>query len=438
MKRFSICIICCLFFIVGCSVKYTVMRRIQKTVQIIEKQKQSGELKPFKIAPLMQEVQKNFKAGNFKKTNKLLDEVNMRLSESTNEKSKVTVEHPMIYSSYEKINIINGTVNNGRGDPSMEYGPDGTGWLTYTSVDVKNSVLITHLAKSTDKGKTWKFIKVINQPSPDIINGVKGNWVHETTSIVYDPDDTGKEWKIFWFKYFRSKTRIGKQGKHTWLKSWIAFKYASSPEGEWSEEIPILGMGDYRDKGIDLARLHPDLKDLVFFYELGTLHKDGVIYLSLEGSVTPTGLGEWNKKKIILLASRDHGKTWKYLGTLTDYNDAKNSGYLTFTASSLVEEKGRIFLLVSPSGKLSNLRDPEGYHDGTHIFEFEDITKAKLKRDNKGKLVLIKHIDDNLVKGGQGDYDEQNTYGGIVIPQQDVKYYPEVFQLFSTKEKIVD
>lgn len=418
--------------------KYTVMRRIQKTVQIIEEQKQSGKLEPSKIIPLMKKVQKNFKAGNLKRANKLLDEVNMRLSKSTNEESKVAVKHPMIYSPYEKINIINGTVNNGKGDPSIEYSPDGTGWLTYTSVDVKNSVLITHLAKSTDKGKTWKFVKIINHPLPDMVDGIKGNWVHETTSIVYDPDDAGKEWKIFWFRYFRAKGSIAKNKEHTWLNSLIAYKYASNPEGRWSEEIPVFGMGNFRNKGVDLSSLHPDLKDLVFYYELGSLYKDGTLYLSLEGSAAPTGKGEWNKKKIILLASNDHGKTWKYVGTLTDYNDAKNSGYLTFTASSLVEEKGRIFLLVSPSGKLSNLRDPEGHHDGINIFEFEDITKAKLKRDNKGKLILIKHIDDNLEKGGQGDYDEQNTYGGIVIPQQDLKYFPEVFQLFSTKEKIVD
>ena len=411
--------------------KYTVMKRIQKTVQIIEKQKQSGELKPLEIAPLMKEVQKYFKAGNFKKANKLLDEVNKRLSGSIEEK-------PVLDGPYKKINIIGGTVNNGQGDPSLEYGPDGTGWLTYTSVDVKNSVLITHLAKSTDKGKTWKFVKVINQPFPDIVNGIKGNWVHETTSIVYDPDDAGKEWKIFWFRYFRAKGSIAKNKEHTWLNSWIAYKYTSNPEGEWSEEIPVFGMGNFRNKGIDLSSLHPDLKDLVFYYELGSLYKDGTLYLSLEGSATSTGQGEWNKKKIILVASSDHGKTWKYAGTLTDYNDAKKYGYLTFTASSLVKEKGRIFLLVSPSGKLSDLKNPEGHHDGIHIFEFEDITKAKLKRDNKGKLILIKHIDDNLEKGGQGDYDENNTYGGIIIPQQDLKYYPEVFQLFSTNEKIVD
>ena len=386
----------------------------------------------------MLQVKKNFKTGNLKRTNKLLDEVNGILTESARGRPQLARDSIAIDGPYKKINIINGTVNNGRGDPSLEYGPDGTGWLTYTSVDVKNSVLITHLAKSTDKGKTWKFVKVINQPSPDTVDGKKGNWVHETTTIVYDSDDTGKEWKIFWFRYFRAKRSIGKNKEHTWINSWIAYKYASNPEGKWSEEIPVFGMGNYRNKGINLSSLHPDLKDLVFYYELGSLYKNGTLYLSLEGSSTANGLGEWRKRKIILVSSRDHGKTWKYVGTLTGYNDVKNSGYLTFTGSSLVEEKGRIFLLVSPSGKLSNLRDPEGHHDGIDIFEFEDITKARLKRDNNGKLVLIKHIDDNLQKGGQGDYDERNTYGGIVIPQQDLKYYPEVFQLFGTKQKIVD
>lgn len=356
---------------------------------------------------------------------------------SCSERSKMGADPPIIDEPYEKIDIINGEVNNGRGDPSLEYSPDGMGWLTYTSVDVENSILITHLAKSNDKGKTWEFVKVINQPLPDIIDGVEGNWVHETTSIVYDPDDAGKEWKIFWFRYFRAEAIAGGQGEHTWLNSWIAYKYASNPEGEWSEEIPVFGMGNFKNKGVDLAGLHPDLEDLVFFYEIGSLYKDGTLYLSLEGSVSPTGLGEWEKRKIILVSTIDHGNTWRYIGTLIDYYDAQDAGYLTYTASSLAEENNRLFLLASPSGKLSDPLDPEGHHDGTDIFEFEDIANAKLKRDNNGKLILIKHIDDNLEKGGQADYDEQNTYGGIVIPQQDLGYYPEVFQLFSTKEKII-
>ncbi len=415
------------------------LKRLQKEAR---KLKVSGK-DPIPVIIIMKQVPPLMKQKKVEEADRLIKEA-FRTLESIKsgkwgaEKSKGVIASPPA-GPYEKIKIIKGKVKTGGfGDPAMEYGPDGVGWLVYTSVDVKNSLMTTNLAKSVDNGKTWKFVKVINPALPDTVDRVKGNWVHETSTIVYDPGDKGREWKVFWFKYFRAKGPISKNKKHTWVNSWIAYKYASDPQGKWSEEIPVFGMGNFRDKGVDLASLNPDLKNFVFFYELGSLYKDGTLYLSLEGNATPSGRGKWNEKKIVLLSSGDHGRTWRYVGTLLDSKDAKHFGYLTFTASSLVREKGRIFLFASPSGRLSNLRDPEGHHDGIHIFEFEDITKGVLKRDKKGHLILVKHIDDNLEKGGQGDYDEQNTYGGIVIPQEDLKYYPELFQLFSTRERIVD
>lgn len=405
--------------------KYTVMTRIQKTVRIIEKQKQTGELKPVEIIPLMREVQKNFKAGNLKKANKLLDEVHRRLSESANGELEAAVEY-QVDGHYEKIMVADSPpIKNGIADPSLEYGDDGIGWMAYSHVDFKRHFVSTYLAKSDDNGKTWKHAQIINQG---------GDTNKETSTIVHDPDDPGREWKLFYFEYIHTP----KGNRLDYSNSWISYKYASNPEGPWSGGIPVLGPPKNRNKGIDLVSLHPDLKDFVFFNELGSIYKNGAIYLSMEGAASPTGAKKREKKKNILLASKDHGKTWEYVGILTDNKDANDAGYLIFTASSLVEERGRVFLFVSPSGKLSNPLDPEGHHDGTHIFEFKDITKAELKRDNNGKLILLKHIDDNLEKGGQADYDEQNTYGGIVIPQQDLKYAPEVFQLFSTKEKIVE
>lgn len=423
--------------------KLAVSRRLQETVKVVQGRAEVGRLQDaFQIRQLINKARENLQSGNIKKASALLDRVRKKLGlwdRSPDEEASGTASgYSATGSRYEKIKIIGAEIKNGRGDPSLEYGPDGVGWLTYTLVDVAGNYLTTHLAKSLDNGKTWKFVKAINEPFADTVGGVEGNWEHETTTIIYDPNDPGKEWKLYWFRYFRTQGSIARQSGHTWLKSWISYKYASNPQGQWSEEIPVFGMGDYREKGVDLAGLHPDLKDLVFFYELGSLYLDGVIYLSLEGCASATGKGEWEKKKIILVSSHDHGKTWIYNGTLIDHNDAKDSGYLTYTASSLVQESGRVFLMASPSGKLSNPQDPEGHHDGTDIFEFEDIIGARLKRDRNGKLILIKHIDDNLLKGGQADYDQQNSYGGIVIPQEDLDYYPEVFQLFSTKQKIVD
>jgi len=98
---------------------------------------------------------------------------------------------------------------------------------------------------------------------------------------------------------------------------------------------------------------------------------------------------------------------------------------------------------LSPSGKLfppfrdDGRRGGGKAHDGTFIFEFEDISKAKLKRDNNGKPVVIKYIEPLIGTGGQSDYDEQNTYGGIVLPQENHRAWP-YFQIYNTKEKIVE
>lgn len=411
--------------------KHDVFLRLQKTVQVIQARAKAGTLSdPFQVRMLINKARENLQSNRLEEASALLDKVQKKLgifNQSSYEGiSGVTPDYSDTGSRYEKIIPADlPLIKNGIADPSLEYGPDGTGWMVYSHVDFRKHFVSTYLAKSEDNGKTWEHVQIINQG---------GATNKETSTLVYDPDDPGKEWKLFYFEYIH--TPKGEQLDYS--NSWISYKYTSNPQKTWSKGIPILGPPKNKDKGLDLVALHPDLKDFIFFYELGSLYLDGVIYLSLEGCASATSLGEWEKRKIILISSSDHGKTWKYNGTLIDYNDARDAGYLIFTASSLVKERDKIFLLVSPSGKLSNLRDPEGHHDGTHIFEFENISKAKLRRDRNGKLILIKHIDDNLEKGGQADYDEQNSYGGIVIPQQDKKYYPEIFQLFSTKQRIVN
>ena len=94
------------------------------------------------------------------------------------------------------------------------------------------------------------------------------------------------------------------------------------------------------------------------------------------------------------------------------------------------EENGRVFLFAAPYSTSTK-------HNGTFIFEFDDITKARLKRDLQGKLILHKHLERTTPNGGQSSYDEQNTYGGIMMPQTNTTAYPEVFQIFNTKENIV-
>lgn len=163
-----------------------------------------------------------------------------------------------------------------------------------------------------------------------------------------------------------------------------------------------------------------------------------MIYLSLDASATPSGLGEWQKRKIILISSKDHGKSWRFVGKLTDFNDANNFGYLIFTGSSLVKKGRRLFLLISPSGAKGIFKKNKA-HDGTMVVEIEDITRAKLKRGPNGKLIILKWIKPSLQSGGLSDYDEKNIYGGILFSQINTNIHSknaDFFQVYSTREHI--
>jgi hypothetical protein len=127
-----------------------------------------------------------------------------------------------------------------------------------------------------------------------------------------------------------------------------------------------------------------------------------------------------------------------------DYKDADKFGCVMFTASSLVTDKGRDFLFAAPI----RMRNREGIHDGTYIFEFEDISKGKLKRDFAGKLTVHKYLMPSIESpnAGESDYDEHNTNGGIVMAQQDNSglkplrnpWNVEIFKIFNTKKLILE
>ena len=339
-----------------------------------------------------------------------------------------------IAHTYEIIRITGETAPNGIYDPSLEYDPTGTGWMAYSSVEAPKYVH-THLAKTTDHGKTWEYVSTINNAVDGTITTdkgiIEGVWRHEVPTLVHDQKDPGREWKLFWHKYFTSPPY--EAGDRMFQYGWIAYKYAPEPEGPWSQEIPLFGAGMFPlgpfETLMDLNDLHKDLREFICYSEPGSLVKDDVLYLSLNGHVIKGGT---NIGKVFLLASYDHGDTWEYINTLLEPEDAQYFDALFFSGSSLAEENNRVFLLVTPESPADNMMG----HNGTCIFEFEDIKKGKLKRE-ENKLLVHKYFSPTVMSGGQSDYDEQNTYGGVVMPQVDTSAFPDVFQLYNTKEKIV-
>jgi len=341
---------------------------------------------------------------------------------------------------YSKINISKDAVKNGIFDISVEYGGDGIGWMAYSRVSLPKYVE-TKIAKSTNRGRTWKYVTTVNRSKDGYrMNGNKkqyGVWRHETPSLLYDPKDKpSRRWKLFSQRYLSIPPY--KKGKSLFQHGWIEYKYAKTPAGPWSRPVRLFGSKLNKSK-IDPNTLHRSLRRNAFYNEIGTIAVNGVIYLSADASTTPTGVGEWGKRKIVLFSSKDHGRSWRYVGTLTDNKDAGDFGYLILTGSSLVREGKRLYLLATPAGK-KGLFVKNRSHDGTYAIEFADISKARLKRDKKGKLIVTKIFRPapGMHSGGLADYDENNTNGGVLFSQisTNKNNRKEFFQVFSTKESI--
>lgn len=348
---------------------------------------------------------------------------------------------------YTKLVPTGERLEGGIYDPSVAYTPDGSvGWLAYSSVkgDFKpiGQYVHTHLARSTDGGAHWQFVKVLNASTDGTLTMADGKsllgvWRYEVPSLVHDATDpdASRRWKLFAHYYFWSpkKDRMVAYG-------WIAMRTAADPAGDWSAEVPLFGAGrsplaPYHKTLVDLNALDASLHNAVAYSEPGALAHDGRLYLSMTALKPKLPLGVTHT--IILLASDDHGKSWRFVSTLLTPDDAKGLGCEFFDGSSLAEDGGRFFLLAAPM-----VRNRFEVHHGTAAFEFASLAEGRLRRDAKQQPAISAYFAPqpgifSLVGAGQATYDPRNTHGGLIMPQLNLKAYPEVFQLYQTGLRII-
>ena len=106
---------------------------------------------------------------------------------------------------FQRLQVDGDESPNGIFDVSLKYSDDGIGWMAYSSIEIPKFVE-THIAKSTDHGKTWVFSTKPNTSSEVTfeINGksTSGVWRYETPSLLFDPTDkTNRRWKLFTNRY---------------------------------------------------------------------------------------------------------------------------------------------------------------------------------------------------------------------------------------------
>jgi hypothetical protein len=342
-----------------------------------------------------------------------------------------------------QISVAGDSPLNGIFDPSVEYAPGAQeGWLVYSAVFGGASPfgphVETHLARTTDSGASWNFDSVVNASvfaDLDLGGGalLPGVWNYEVSSLAYDPDDPGAEWKLFSHRIFRKIEDPFTEEQNLPAYSWISYRTAPHPSGPWSAEVALFSSGPlppapYDEVEVEVNGLDPSLSELLVYSEPGAFYHDGTIYLSL------TGLEASGPDRIVLLASHDHGATWSYVGSPLSNADASVLGYLSFDGSAIVADHGRIFLLVTPAS-VTDL------HEGTLAFEFTSIATGTLDRI-AGIPVVAMNVppqpgEPANRRGGQADYHAMNRAGGLVQPALHLEALPEMFQIVSTHLQIV-
>ncbi len=416
-------------------VKQRIQKKAQAAIAFVNdlKRKKNHERKLFHVVGLMKQIKPLIHAGKPLEAERILDQVLL-----IKKGSHAELTHYRNTERWHRITILGPKNRGGIFDPSIVHNPNnGKLWMAYSTIygpgkypkTKAGPYIRSSLATSSDGGRTWVFVRHLNESwSDDIrinwLTRFSGVWRAEVPRIVYTPGDSGKEWKLFVHRYFwdKSKDRLPALG-------WIGYSHAPSPEGPWSEEIPYFGasnkfpIGKYNKTKFTLSDI-PGLKnhDYVAFSETGALYYQDKLYVCL------TALKKHGPDAIILLSSDNYGKTWKFVNTLADRQDAQRLNFKHFDGADLALKDNKPVLLVSPA-------KPGVLHFGTLIIPFANIEKGELHRAKNRKLLPIKHIRPqmqiiNHTGGGQSTYSEWRGQKVFLMPQTNFKTYPDVFNIY--------
>ncbi len=284
-------------------------------------------------------------------------------------------------------------------DPSVAYDEKtNTVVMAYTASSTGSNMRHVRLAETASgKCNSWdyqpsgfdgKSYSLLKTDAQTLFRD--GVWRIETPSIVYDPDDVGKEWKLFAYKYFWSPSdtidNAIKIAKHYGM---IVYKYASNPSGEWSTEqwlfspAPNYPPPPYQQMVKQhLNNKHSDLRDVTSYSRPSVVYKDGYLLMTLSAYTNKD-----TPNRVVMLASPDHGQSWLYLGAPILETDASSVGdYTRLAGATLMQKKGTVYLAAV-------LGDEDTRALKNYIFEFKNINKALLKRKRNNALEVANEID---------------------------------------------
>jgi hypothetical protein len=290
-------------------------------------------------------------------------------------------------------------------DPSIEYPPGAPGGaLAYTAVPViagtpDQGGLHTRVALSDDEGASWTFVAVAN--TADAIAPPAGTCppaaacsatrVHETASIVFDPDEPAddRRWKLFTHRYPVVVVAGDPEAKLYYALGHIALATAPLPSGPWSAPVPLASWpgGD----GAGAAFSTEDDPATAGCGALGepgaAIAPDGSLHLAVACIRPPF---DDPTLDIVLLRSGDHGASWQALAVpLTGADGACIGGDgKRVNAADLFTADHREYLIATPERRDQRL--------GCAVYRFADVASGTLE-PAPARLLTLAFGPDELV-----------------------------------------
>lgn len=311
------------------------------------------------------------------------------------------------------------------------------------------------LERAENPCRVWSYIpggfpavKEDNAMGPDGEPLPPGLWRAETPGVVYDPDDKGRQWKIYAYKYYWT----GSEQLARYIGI-ISEKTAPDLYGPWSDERYVMGAGPVRfaDGKIRnqppepynslvqfrLNTLSPELQD-VYFYSRPSLQyvsRYKFLFMTLSAFKVPTSDNpQKTPDRVVMLKSLDHGQTWSYAGTPLRQEDVSKMGSFTkMGGATLLQYEDKLYLAAV-------LGDKDADALGTFIIPFDNPVKGELSRDaTTGAPVVVMHharnsIQPSRIGGGYATYTDACNLGMIISEYSDLR---ASFQIFKTYKKPV-
>jgi len=309
----------------------------------------------------------------------------------------------------------------GYGDPSLEFDTaTNTLWMSYSWLNILidqpgppvsfDLGVRTHLAKSTNNGSSFEFVRAINQPQmeahPD--SGVQGWSIHEVSTLVKQADG---QWQVLWLKYFNpfgTVTGVDERQEFLYWKT-----TASAPENlgdnaqVWASSIAA---SDSWNAPIDINAIS-GLSDCTVLTEPALFNFNNQTYLASSCLVVDLSGRRTDLERLVLLRETANG--YQFIGDIMNASDAAQLGVDVIQQADIsVAKDGSIIMLVTPVKLGAN---PD--HQGCIVYEFTDFENAQLKRNSAG-VALPRNIitaDGNGLGPGLCSYDANSNTGIMLV-----------------------